>query len=289
MLNDNAWVAWSTAQTCHLAPSSNSREHVQYQLLGRWKERRTHAFLLQIAPMRITLSHTLLHSWKRMMLVHHELAITCNLCNVNGMHSSKKPTWIGSACFAWLAAFIYYTTKGRQKPTLTGLAFFANLLATTFSCQPQPIVRRACLVFPPLKGPPPCLFKFADCCPIASMMIEYQWSIFTLRMPYSGTLRLRSRWSSGGGKSEVMTWGFGWWLWTTRITHRNSWKLNRFDGFSFERNWTSRPRKTPKPATHWGKTILSVYFIHLRSRFATQSHTKTHVQHRRHYFPMKSA
>ena len=43
---------------------------------------------------------------------------------------------------------------------------------------------------------------------------------------------------------------------------------NRFDGFSFERNWTSRPRKTPKPATRWGKTILSVYFIHLRSRFA---------------------
>ena len=38
-------------------------------------------FCLQIAPMRITLSHTPLHSWKRMMLVHHELAITCNHFN----------------------------------------------------------------------------------------------------------------------------------------------------------------------------------------------------------------
>ena len=33
-------------------------------------------FCLQIAPMRTTLTQTLLHSWQRMMLVHHELAIT---------------------------------------------------------------------------------------------------------------------------------------------------------------------------------------------------------------------
>ena len=32
------------------------------------------------------------------------------LCNVNGMHSSKTPTWIGSACHTWLAACIYYVT-----------------------------------------------------------------------------------------------------------------------------------------------------------------------------------
>ena len=47
MLNDNAWVAWSTAQTCHLAPGSkDSKEHVQYQLLERWKELQTRVFLL---------------------------------------------------------------------------------------------------------------------------------------------------------------------------------------------------------------------------------------------------
>ena len=116
---------------------------------------------------------------------------------------------------------------------------------------------------------------------IASTMIEYQWSIFTLRMPYFGTLR--SFWSSGGGKSEVMTWGFGWWLWTTRITHPNPWKLYRFDGFSFERNWTSRPRKTPKPATCWGKTILSYSFCLLHPLAITfgigkkQSHNPRHM------------
>ena len=35
---------------------------------------------------------------------------------------------------------------------------------------------------------------------------QNQWSIFTLRVPHSGTLS--SRWSSGGGKSEVMTRGW---------------------------------------------------------------------------------
>ena len=47
------------------------------------------------------------------------------LCNVNRMHSSKKPTWIGSACFTWLAAFISYVTKGSQNSTLIGLPCFA--------------------------------------------------------------------------------------------------------------------------------------------------------------------
>ena len=32
------------------------------------------------------------------------------LCNANGIHSSKKPTWIGLACSKWAAALIYYVT-----------------------------------------------------------------------------------------------------------------------------------------------------------------------------------
>ena len=47
MLCYSAWVAWSPAQTGYLAPGSkDSKEHVQYQLLGRWKELQTHVFLL---------------------------------------------------------------------------------------------------------------------------------------------------------------------------------------------------------------------------------------------------
>ena len=49
ILNDNACVfqAWSPAQTCYLAPGSkDSKEHVQHQLLGRWKEIQTHVLLL---------------------------------------------------------------------------------------------------------------------------------------------------------------------------------------------------------------------------------------------------
>ena len=50
MLYYSAWVAWSPAQTGYLAPGSNyskdSKEHVQYQLLGGWKELQTHDFLL---------------------------------------------------------------------------------------------------------------------------------------------------------------------------------------------------------------------------------------------------
>ena len=44
MLNDKAWVAWGPAQTCHLAPGR--KEHVQYQVLGRWKELQTYVFLV---------------------------------------------------------------------------------------------------------------------------------------------------------------------------------------------------------------------------------------------------
>ena len=57
--------AWSPAQTCYLAPGSkDSTEHVQYQLLGRWKELQTHVLLLAIAPTRTTSTQTLLHSWQ---------------------------------------------------------------------------------------------------------------------------------------------------------------------------------------------------------------------------------
>ena len=76
-----------------------------------------------------------------------------------------------------------------------------NLLATTFFCKPQSIIGRASLVFPPLQGPRLCLMMIE----LARWQIEAwqnQWSIFTLRMPHSGTLS--SRWSSGG----VMICGF---------------------------------------------------------------------------------
>ena len=50
MLYYSAWVAWSPAQTGYLAPGSkdskDSKEHVQYQLLGGWTELQTYVFLL---------------------------------------------------------------------------------------------------------------------------------------------------------------------------------------------------------------------------------------------------
>ena len=70
---------------------------------------------------------------------------------------------------------------------------------------PQSIVGRASLVFPPLQGPRLCLMMIE----LARWQIEAwqnQWSIFTPRVPHSGTLS--SRWSSGGGKSEVITRGW---------------------------------------------------------------------------------
>ena len=193
-----------------------------------------------------------------MMLVHHELAITCNLCNVNGMHASKKPTWIDSACFTWLAAFIYRVTKGRQKPTLTGLACFANLLATTFSCQP-PIIRRSSLVFAPLEGPLPCLFKFAVCCPIA-------WWLNT-----SG-----AKWWHG-----ALDGGFELPVSHTEIPEN---LINLMDSALRETEHPDQERHQNLLPV-WGKAFFlstSSTCDHVLHRQKPESQPKTHVQRRRH-------
>ena len=61
-------------------------------------------------------------------------------------------------------------------------------------------------------------------------------------------------------ESEVMTWGFGWWLWITGITERNPWKLHQFDGVSFEKLNFPTKKRHQKPATLLGK---SHYFCQL--------------------------
>ena len=60
--------------------------------------------------------------------------------------------------------------------------------------------------------------------------------------------------SSGGGKSEAMTWGFGWWLWIAGLTKGNPWKIHQLYGFSFEKKLKFPTKKDTKTCYPMGKS-----------------------------------